>query len=252
MIKHHHFLHSIFLTLTFLFLYTIAVQAFEIPAPSRYRVNDFAGALKTETKERLESKLRTFEKETTTQIVVAIFPSLEDESLEDFVNRIFIAWKIGKKNNNNGVLLAVFINERKVRIEVGYGLEGTLTDAISSRIIRNELAPEFKAGNYDAGVEKTVDAITKVVRSEYTAPGSQQRNENLKLALAIIFLLIPLIIMLVWRPRRTTKSRRGSGWSSNSDWENSSGSDWSSGGSSGGDFSGGGGSSGGGGASGDW
>jgi uncharacterized protein len=250
MIKHHRFLHSIFLTLTFLFLYTLAVQALEIPAPSGYRVNDFAGALNPDTKERLESKLRTFEKETTTQIVLAIFPSLEDESLDDFVNRMFIAWKIGKKNNNNGVLLAIFTNERKVRIEVGYGLEGALTDAVSSRIIRKELVPEFKAGNYDAGVERTVDAITKVARSEYTAPASQQRNENLKLALAIIFLLIPLIIMLATRRKTPHKRRRASG-SSGYDL-GSSGGDWSSGGSSGGDFSGGGGSAGGGGASGSW
>jgi uncharacterized protein len=244
-------LHSIWFAVTFLFFSTVVAHALEIPTPTAYRINDFAGVLTPQTKEQLESKLRIFEKETTTQIVVAIFPSLEDESLDDFVNRMFIAWKIGQKNNNNGVLLAIFTNNRKVRIEVGYGLEGKLTDAISSRIIRHELMPEFKAGNYDRGVEKTIDAITKVVRSEYTSEGSQQRNENLKLALAIIFLLIPLIIMIATRRKSRDKRRRGS-WSSNSDWENTSGSDWSSGGSSGGDFSGGGGSSGGGGASGSW
>jgi uncharacterized protein len=147
--------HSIFIAVAFFFFCTFTAQALQIPAPPAYRVNDFASVLSADAKTRIESKLRTFEKETTTQIVVAIFPSLEEESVEDFTVRLAEAWKIGQKNNNNGVLLAIYIKERKARIEVGYGLEGALTDALSSRIIRNELAPDFKAGNYDAGVEKS-------------------------------------------------------------------------------------------------
>src|SRR6187455_295997 len=102
-------LHSIFFAVTLLFLVTSSARALDIPAPTTYWVNDFAGVLKPETKERLESKLRTFEKETTTQIVVAIFPSLEDESLEDFTVRLAEAWKIGQKNNSNGALFAIFM-----------------------------------------------------------------------------------------------------------------------------------------------
>jgi uncharacterized protein len=251
--------HSIFLAVTFLFINTFLAYALEIPAPTTYRVNDFAAALKPETKERLESKLRTFEKETTTQIVVAMFPSLEDESLEDFVNRMFIAWKIGQQNNNNGVLLAIFINDRKVRIEVGYGLEGALTDALSSRIIRNELAPDFKAGNYDAGVEKTVDAIMKAVRGEYAASPESDKPQTSYFALLVFFLVIMFIIIKVMRGpvtigpysrRRRHNDTWGSGgwYSGGSGW---GGGGWG-GGSSGGGFSGGGGSSGGGGASGSW
>lgn len=251
-------LHSIFFAVTFLLSIPFVVHALKIPAPTGYRVNDFAGVLKPETKERLESKLGTFEKETTTQIFVAIFPSLEDESLEDFVNRMFIAWKIGQKSNNNGVLLGIFINDRKVRIEVGYGLEGALTDALSSRIIRNELAPDFKTGNYEAGVEKTVDAIMKAVRGEYTAPETEKPQTSY-FGLLVFFLIIMFIIFRVMRAPMTigpySRRRRyndtwgGGGWfGGGSDWGGGGG--WG-GGSSGGSF-GGGGSSGGGGASGSW
>jgi uncharacterized protein len=253
-------LRSVFLAVTFLLSITIIAHAMEIPAPTGYRVNDFAGVLKAETKEQLESKLRTFEKETTTQIVVAIFSSLEDESLEDFVNRMFIAWKIGQQQNNNGVLLGIFINERKVRIEVGYGLEGALTDALSSRIIRNELAPDFKTGNYDAGVVKTVDAITKAVRGEYTAPPESDKPQTSYFGLLVFFMIIMFIIFRVMRSPVTIgpysrRRRYDDTWGSGGGWY-SGGSGWGGGGwgggSSGGGFSGGGGSSGGGGASGSW
>lgn len=251
-------LHSIFLAVTFLLSITFVTHALEIPAPTGYRVNDFAGVLKPETKERLESKLLTFEKETTTQIVVAIFSSLEDESVEDFTQRLAEAWKIGQAKNNNGALLAIYINERKARIEVGYGLEGALTDALSSRIIRDELAPEFRAGNYDAGVEKTVDAIMKAVRGEYTAAPESDKPQTSYFALMVFFLIILFIIFRVMRSPMTigpySRGRRyndtwgSGGWYSGG----SGGGGWSGGGSSGGGFSGGGGSFGGGGASGSW
>jgi uncharacterized protein len=249
-------LHSIFIAVTFLFLNTFVAYALEIPAPTTYRVNDFAGVLSSEAKERLESKLSTFEKETTTQIVVAIFPSLEDESLEDFTVRLAEAWKIGQKNNNNGALFAIFMKEHKARIEVGYGLEGALTDALSSRIIRNELAPDFKAGNYDAGVEKTVDAIMKAVRGEYTAPESEKPQTSY-FGLLFFFVIILFIIIRAMRAPMTigphSRSRRyNDTWGSGGWYSGGSSGGWSGGGSSGGGFSGGGGSFGGGGASGSW
>jgi uncharacterized protein len=250
-------LHSIFLAVTFLFLHTFTAQALEIPPPTTYRVNDFAGVLKAETKERIESKLRTFEKETTTQIVVAIFPSIEDESVEDFTVRLAEAWKVGQKENNNGALLAIYIKEHKARIEVGYGLEGALTDALSSRIIRNELAPDFRAENYDAGVEKTVDAIMKAVRGEYTAPEATKPRTSY-FGLLVFFLIIMFMIFRAIRAPMTIgpgRRRRNGGWYGGSHWGGGSG--WGGGGgwgggSSGGGFSGGGGSFGGGGATGSW
>lgn len=242
---------SILLGVTCLLLCAFAAQALEIPAPTGYRVNDFASLLSPEAKSRLESKLRTFEKETTTQIVVTTFPSLEDESLEDFTNRLFEAWKIGQKNNNNGVLLSIFVKERKVRIEVGYGLEGVLTDALSSRIIRNELVPEFRAGNPEQGIEKAVDAIQKAVRGEYTAK-EPKPNATSYVALLVFFLVILYIIIKISQQPMTigpySRRRRNDSWGGG--WYGGSGGGW--GGGSGGGFSGGGGMSGGGGASGSW
>jgi uncharacterized protein len=252
-------LHSIFFAVAFLLFCALAAHALEIPKPTGYRVNDFASVLTTDSKSRLESKLDTFEKETTTQIFVAIFPSIEDESVEDFVNRMYISWKIGQQNKNNGVLLAIFIQEHKARIEVGYGLEGALTDALSSRIIRNELAPDFKAGNYDGGVEKTVDAIMKAVRGEYTASPESEKPQNSYVGLIVFFIIVMFMIIRVMRAPMTigpySRRRRyndtwgGGGWfGGGSDWGGGGG--WG-GGSSGGSF-GGGGSSGGGGATGSW
>lgn len=248
--------HPIFFAITFL-LVAFAVHALQIPPPTGQRVNDFASVLSTDTKNRLESNLSTFEKETTTQIVVAIFPSIEDESVEDFTVRLAEAWKIGQKENNNGVLLAIYIKEHKARIEVGYGLEGELTDALSSRIIRNELAPDFKAGNYDAGVEKTVAAIQKAVRGEYTAKDEDKPQQTSYIATLIIFLIVWFLISRMSRGpmtigpsgRRRYNDTWGGGFGGGSGWGGGGG---FGGGGGGGGFSGGGGSFGGGGASGSW
>jgi uncharacterized protein len=245
----------IFFAITFL-LFGFAVHALQIPQPTGQRVNDFASVLSADAKSRLESNLSTFEKETTTQIVVAIFPSIEDESVEDFTVRLAQAWKIGQKQNNNGALLAIYIKERKARIEVGYGLEGALTDALSSRIIRNELAPDFKAGNYDAGVEKTVAAIQKAVRGEYTAKDDTEKPQQTSyIATLIIFLVVWFLISRMSRGPMTIGPRRrgyndtwGGGFGGGSGWGGGGGF----GGGGGGGFSGGGGSFGGGGASGSW
>jgi uncharacterized protein len=234
------------------------------PAPT-YRVNDFAGVLSAQEKEAMESNLRKHEEETSNQIVVAIFPSLEQESLEDFVNRLFIKWQIGQKANNNGVLLAVFMKERKVRMEVGYGLEGRLTDAVASRIVRNEIAPDFRAGKYGAGIAKAVLAMEKAIAGEYKAvPKEQPPAQGIPPVASFIGMMI--VLYMLYRiqnrsvyidPRRRRRSRdddwfifpggggfgHGGGWGSGGGW---------SGGGGGGGFSGGGGSSGGGGASGSW
>jgi len=246
--------HPIFFAITFL-LFAFAVQALQIPQPTGQRVNDFASVLSADTKSRLESNLSTYEKETTTQIVVAIFPSIEDESVEDFTVRLAEAWKIGQKENNNGVLLAIYIQEHKARIEVGYGLEGALTDALSSRIIRNELAPDFKAGNYDAGVEKTVAAIQKAVRGEYTAKDEEKPQQTSYIATLIIFLVVWFLISRLSRGPMTIGPYSGRR-RYNDTWGGGyygGGSSWGGGGGGGGGgFSGGGGSFGGGGASGSW
>lgn len=158
-------MHKIVLITVFTFLFSIGFSV-TIPDRPSGRVSDFAGLLSAETKQALENKLEAFEIQTTNQVAVAIFQSLEGESLEDFSIRLASKWKIGQKGVDNGVILLIFPAEKKVRIEVGYGLEGVLSDAASSSIIRNILAPKFRTGDYNGGVSDTVKAIMMTISGE--------------------------------------------------------------------------------------
>jgi uncharacterized protein len=132
-------------------------------------VNDYAGMLNPQRAAALEQALSDFERSDSTQIVVLTVPDLGGEDIESFSIRVADAWQIGQKGVDNGVILLVAKAERKVRIEVGRGLEGTLTDLISGRIIRAEISPRFKAGDFDGGIVAGVNAIAAVVKGEYTA-----------------------------------------------------------------------------------
>lgn len=224
------------------------------------RVVDAANILQPEQRAALDLKLKAHEDKTSDQIVVATVPSLEGVSVEDYANRLYRTWQIGQKAKNNGVLLLVAPKERKVRIEVGYGLEGALTDALSSVIIRGAIAPRFKDGNYAAGINAGIDAILGVVTGD---ADEWQRRANVRtdssseidwVTIAILLIIFVLVVRSVFRagsgPGRAHRTGRGS-------WvvlPVPSGGAWSGGGgwSGGGAFSGGGGSSGGGGASGSW
>ena len=237
--------------------------ALEYPPASSYRVNDYAKILTDQERTELEAMLAQQERDSTNQIVVAIFPTLEQESLEDYVNRLFERWRIGQKTNNNGVLLAIFLKERKVRIEVGYGLEGRLTDALTSRIIRNELAPHFRTGAYAPGIRGALVAIQKAIAGEYKpAVPPQQKPEGLPFSPGTLIFLGFIVLYFLYHARnsgtyidRRGRRRRRGGWFiyPGGGW-GSGGSGWGSGGGwgGGGGFSGGGGLSGGGGASGSW
>ncbi len=131
-----------------LLLITIASFAQkEVPELWGQRVHDEAHALKTETVDLLEKRLKVYEDSTSNQIAILIVQSLDGDVLEDYSIRVVEKWKLGKKNKDNGVLLLVAIDDHKMRIEVGEGLEGVLTDAQSNRIIRNEMAPNFRRGD---------------------------------------------------------------------------------------------------------
>lgn len=123
------------------------------------RTVDNAEILAPTTRERISAASREHERNTTNQVVVLTVPSLGGESIEDYATRVFEAWKLGRKDRDNGVLLLVAPKERRMRIEVGYGLEGVLPDAIAARIIRDVITPRFKAGDYDNGVADGVEAI---------------------------------------------------------------------------------------------
>ncbi|HET6675636.1 MAG TPA: TPM domain-containing protein [Nitrospiraceae bacterium] len=146
-----------------------AAHALDVPALTG-RVVDLAHVLPPSTAAQLSERLQAHEDKTTNQLAVLIVPSLEGEPLFDFSHRVASTWKLGQKGTDNGALLLVAIKDRKVRIEVGYGLEGTLTDARSAQIIRNEIVPRFRAGDYAGGITAGVDAILKTIEGTYTAP----------------------------------------------------------------------------------
>jgi uncharacterized protein len=132
-------------------------------------VNDYAGILSAETRSTLEKQLQQHEDSTSNQIVVLSVSSLNGEEIEDVANQIFNTWQLGQKDKNNGVLLLISLNDRKMRIEVGYGLEAVLTDAHCSRIIRNEITSHFKYKEYDMGVLAGVGAIRQAIQGTYAA-----------------------------------------------------------------------------------
>jgi len=139
------------------------------------RVNDTAGILSTGTRQQLESMLAELERSDSTQIAVLTIPSLEGEVLEEFSLKVAEAWKIGQKGKDNGALLLIAKNDRKLRIETGYSLEGRLTDLQAGRIIRDVIRPKFHDGDFDGGTLAGVTAMIAAVRGEYQAESQAVR-----------------------------------------------------------------------------
>lgn len=226
-------------------------------------VTDETGTLSPSEVNTLSQKLQDFDKKTSTQIVVYMVSSLDGESLEDVSQRIAEKNKIGKKGKDNGVLLFISKSDKKMRIEVGYGLEGALTDAVSSQILRKEITPSFRSGDFYGGINKGVDAIIAVTKGEYTADKKSSKDINgitclglpvfVLLVFGIIFFSIFIsIIRRIFGFGRSMYggSGRWSNWGGGGGFFGGGGGGSSFGG--GGGFSGGGGSFGGGGASGSW
>ncbi|ACA20637.1 protein of unknown function DUF477 [Methylobacterium sp. 4-46] len=233
-----------------------ATRAAELSFPALTgRVVDAAGLLGPARRDALDAKLKAHEDKTSDQVVVATVPSLQGTSVEDYANQLFRSWKLGQAKTNNGVLLLVAPRERKVRIEVGYGLEGALTDALTKVLIASAVTPRFKSGDFAGGIEAGVDGILSILAGDAQdwQRRPQVRSDEVDPAQVLLFLLLILVVIVVlWRMNRAGRGGLvvlpgpgSGGWSGG----------WSGGGSSGGfsgGFSGGGGSSGGGGASGDW
>ena len=184
-----------------------AAAALEVPA-LRGRVNDYAGMLSPEAERRLETLLKELEEKDSTQVAVLTIPSLDGDSLEDFSIRVAERWQIGRKGFDNGVILIFARDDRKVRIEVGYGLEGRLTDLTAGRIIRDRIVPEFRAGRFDQGVLNGVVAMTEVVRGEFQAPAQPPTGpaasgvEDL-LPFVLVFIFLVFMLGRVSRPLGT-------------------------------------------------
>jgi uncharacterized protein len=171
-----------------------AAIALEVP-PLRARVNDYAGMLSQGTVRQLDLLLEDFEQRESTQIVVLTVPSLQGDGLEDFSMRVAEQWKVGHKGLDNGAILLVSRADRKVRIEVGYGLEGRLTDLKAGRIIRGIIVPEFKAGRFDQGVVNGVQAMMDVVRGEFKA---EDKKDSRGLGSRDFSNLIPFLLLFVF------------------------------------------------------
>lgn len=163
----------IFFSLT-LFL-AVQVSALEVPR-LQGRVNDYAELLSPATEASLESVLKSLESSDSTQIVVLTIGTLQGDSLEEFSLRVVEDWKIGQQGLDNGVLLLVARDDRKIRIEVGYGLEGKLTDMTAGRIIGNVMGPRFKQGDFNQGIIDGIGAIVMTVRGEFTAAAETKPN----------------------------------------------------------------------------
>ena len=230
------------------------------PAPDR-RINDYAGVLSPTERDRLEQQLVERERGSGNQVVVAIFRSLDGESLEDFSIRLAQAWRIGRKDLDNGVIFLVFLDDRKMRIEVGYGLEPTLTDAVSSSILRDVVAPHFREGKVAAGLGAGLDAIEAAIKGTYRAPAARAAPPSRSLSFAQLLLLLVVLggigvavvpsLFFDRGARRNGWTGHGTGWGGPFMGGGGFGGGGGSG-NSGGGFSGGGGSFGGGGASGSW
>ncbi len=234
------------------------------PNPPRL-VNDFAGVLLGNEAEMLEQKLRAYNDSTSTQIAIVTMNTIGDYESSEVGLKILRDWGIGTKGKNNGILILAVIQDRKVRIETGYGMEGVVPDAIANRIIDEALKPNFRQQHYYQGFDEATDKIIAAAAGEYKAtPGSRGGKGRPASALFMTIFVIVIAILLLWRGGGgggTTISRRGSGG-----WigptigglggfggfgGGSSGGGWGGGG--GGGFGGfGGGSGGGGGASGNW
>ena len=210
------------------------------PAPTAY-FNDYAGVVTSATAQTLNARLQQFERDTSNQIVVAIFPRMESaSSVEDYTVRVAQSWGVGQKGRNNGAVLFVFVASHQLYIQVGYGLEGALPDATCKAIIDNEIKPRFRAGDYGGGLDAAITAMIAATEGEYlgtgraqTARQSSHQGSNWFVWIFIFaMLLVSILSRFSNRGRTYGRSSGSSGW-----WTGGGG---SSGGGGGGSFGGGG------------
>jgi len=182
-----------------IFSLLISLSAFSqkvVPELWNTRVHDDAHVLKQETIDVLEKQLEAYEDSTSNQIAILIISSLDGDPIESYSMRVVEKWQLGQKEKDNGVLLLIAVDDHKMRIEVGAGLEGVLTDALSSRIIRNEMAPNFRRADFDTGVTAAVNSIIAAIGGEYTADDSNEIMELTTTARVLIGLGIYVFLSI--------------------------------------------------------
>ncbi|OGG06031.1 hypothetical protein A2777_00755 [Candidatus Gottesmanbacteria bacterium RIFCSPHIGHO2_01_FULL_40_15] len=184
---------TLLVILSYIFLQLYPVYAVNYPSPSGY-VNDFAGLYSSGYKIGLEKKLTDFENQTGAEMAVVTVKSLEGESVEDYAVRLYEKWKVGKKEADNGLIILIVKDEREVRIEVGYGLESFITDRRAGDIIRSEIVPEFKSGNFETGTEKAINRIFKYISDNDIAVNEKSDSDNdlSSWPILLVFLIIYL------------------------------------------------------------
>jgi uncharacterized protein len=189
----------------------------EIPA-LRGRINDYAGVMSQDQARSLESRLAQFEQETGHQVAVLTIPTLDGEDIEGFSIRVAENWKIGKKGFDNGVILVVAVKDRRLRLEVGYGLEGVLPDAIAKRITSEYIVPYFRSQDYAGGIIAGIDAVLKVIKKEPLPDSarkkSQDRGSDLNFFIMLGISLLVLVSMfggMMGRRRNQMWATRGRG-----------------------------------------
>ena len=241
-------------------LCALGIRAAEVipPAP-RAHFNDYASLVSAQTAAALDAKLAQFERDTSNQLVVAIFPTMQsDSSIEDYTVRVAQSWHAGLKGKDNGAVLFIFAQAHKAYLQVGYGLEGSLPDALAKRIIENEIVPRFRRGDYDGGVTSGVNAILAATRGEYRGTGRTVADARGNGAPPVLLFGVFLVIVLLSIFRRAGSMYHGGGRSGVGGFvpmifPGAGGGGFGGGGfGGGGGFSGGGGSFGGGGAGGSW
>ena len=260
-----------FLVIIVLVVSSIATHAQNIPArpnPPRL-VNDLANVLSPEQRDILEERLVAFDDSTSNQIAIVTIPTLGQYDIESYANKLFRSWGIGTAKHDNGILILVAANDHKMRIEVGRGLEGPIPDVTAKDIIENDLAPNFRQGNFYRGFDEAITSLEQAAAGEYHERRNRDDNSGKGGGFLVFIIILFIVLFIVGRgggPRGGIMSRRGfSGWwipfLFSGGWGNGRrGGGWSGGSWGGGGFGGGGGgfggfgggSSGGGGASGGW
>ncbi|OEU77884.1 MAG: hypothetical protein BA869_10125, partial [Desulfuromonadales bacterium C00003107] len=197
-----------FFSLLLLLSLALPAAALDVPSSNGY-VTDRAGIISSATEQKIERYLRSFEESDSTQIAVLTIGSLQGEAVDEYALKVAESWGIGQKEHDNGALLLVAKEDRKIRIEVGYGLEGKLTDLLAGRIIDNEISPRFKQGDFDGGIIAGVGAMTQAVRGEYKGtgrPAGKKKRSPLGL-LFFLFFLGPGLLRLFLPHSRYGRSR---------------------------------------------
>ena len=185
----------------------IAARA-EVPVPPlRARVTDLADLLPSDRAQQLKAKLARFEAETGHQIAVLTIPTTGGEPIESYSIRVADAWKLGQKDTDTGLLLVVARDDRRARIEVGYGLEGVVPDVVGKRIIENELVPRFRAGDFPGGIDAAIDSLMRAARGEVLPAVPRARPQSGALDPLPVVLFTALFASALWMPFRGGKQR---------------------------------------------